>query len=185
MEAEFECDSRDAACRLWFSEEDLAGYSWYVPKGNRYLNIGIGGKSIPMKTRGKTIQQHWERLVRKLSDLSLLNDRTIRPRGYNYYLRQGIQTVQQENAFIIGDAAGLATRDMGEGIGPAVKSGILAAGAILHHTKYTAHSISKYSVFDLVLPWRFGRRPEIIESHDRLTRVSRLSGPSGKTALPP
>jgi hypothetical protein len=32
-----------------------------------------------------------------------------------------------DNAFVIGDAAGLATLDLGEGTGPAIESGILAA----------------------------------------------------------
>ena len=34
---------------------------------------------------------------------------------------------------------------MGEGIGPAIESGILAANAILNGKQYTIESISKYS----------------------------------------
>jgi len=41
----------------------------------------------------------------------------------------------------VGDALGLATLDMGEGIGPAVRSGQLAAEAIIHGTEYSVASI--------------------------------------------
>jgi flavin-dependent dehydrogenase len=46
----------------------------------------------------------------------------------------------------VGDDAGFSTLDMSEGIHPAVKSGLLAANAILHSSqKYRVDSISKYS----------------------------------------
>ncbi|KPJ96050.1 MAG: hypothetical protein AMJ53_01475, partial [Gammaproteobacteria bacterium SG8_11] len=41
--------------------------------------------------------------------------------------------------------AGLATRDLCEGIGPAVKSGLLAAEAILHKRDYTIDTIARYT----------------------------------------
>ena len=53
------------------------------------------------------------------------------PTGYSYYLRGNVEMVRRDNAFITGDAAGLATRDLGEGIGPAVRSGLRAARSII------------------------------------------------------
>ena len=44
------------------------------------------------------------------------------------------------NAFLVGDAAGLATRDLCEGIGPAVRSGLLAADAIALGRPYSLES---------------------------------------------
>jgi flavin-dependent dehydrogenase len=41
-----------------------------------------------------------------------------------------------DNAFLTGDAAGLATRDLCEGIGPAIRSGQRAADAILKGSTY-------------------------------------------------
>jgi flavin-dependent dehydrogenase len=152
MEAEFPCDITDERCHLWFLDGKLSGYSWYVPKRNGFVNIGIGGNSRDMEARGENIQQHWDRLIRKLKELGLLGNQTPEPRGYNYYLRSKASVVQQENVFIIGDAAALATKDMGEGIGPAVRSGILAASAILHHTPYSVRSVRKLSLFDLLMP---------------------------------
>ena len=56
-----------------------------------------------------------------------------------------MDSVQRDNIFLIGDAASLATKDMGEGIGPAVTSGILAADAIVSGKTFSLSSIKKYS----------------------------------------
>jgi flavin-dependent dehydrogenase len=61
------------------------------------------------------------------------------------------------NAFLVGDALGLATVDMGEGIGPAITSGQMAAEAIIHGTAYDPHGISRYS-FPSMLFSRFSGR---------------------------
>ena len=51
---------------------------------------------------------------------------------------------------LVGDALGLATLDMGEGIGPAIQSGQLAAEAIITGTAYSVDSIPRYSFPSLV-----------------------------------
>ena len=51
-----------------------------------------------------------------------------------------------DNAFITGDAAGLATRDMAEGIGPAVRSGVRAAEAILLKKDYRIDDVTGASL---------------------------------------
>jgi len=33
QEEEFQFDYKDARCKLWFFENKLPGYAWYVPKG--------------------------------------------------------------------------------------------------------------------------------------------------------
>ncbi len=53
--------------------------------------------------------------------------------------------MRNANAFIIGDAAGLATRDLCEGIGPAVESGLHAANAIANGTDYSLNDVTRYS----------------------------------------
>jgi len=150
MEDEFEYDCPDKKCYLWFFEKGLPGYSWYVPKDKRYLNIGIGGKLGALKDRGKTILDHWNLFIKKLEDRSLVDKKTFKPRALNYYLRQNINTVHMDNAFIIGDAAGLATLDMGEGIGPAIESGLLAAISIINGTEYRVDGISRYSFLNIL-----------------------------------
>jgi flavin-dependent dehydrogenase len=154
MEDEFQFEATERGCHLWFFDEKLSGYSWYVPKGKDFVNVGVGGNASVMKERGQSIVQHWNFLVMKLSDIGFVPDHQYQPRAYTYYLRRKVGTVQVENAFIVGDSAGLATKDMGEGIGPAVRSGILAAEAIIHGTHCSYYSVSSYSVFDLLFPRR-------------------------------
>jgi flavin-dependent dehydrogenase len=150
MEAEFPYPVKDKNCYLWFYENNLPGYSWYVPKTD-FLNIGIGGKFLHLQSRQETIKEHWDLLVNKLKNSSLIDDVEIAPRGYQYYLRHKQDTVPMENLYIIGDAAGLATIDMGEGIGPAVESGLRAACAIVSGKKFSLKSIPKYSIFQIIL----------------------------------
>ncbi len=153
IEAEFPYHFTDDRCYLWFFDSDFPGYSWYVPKTGGYLNIGIGGRTADLKRKGETISFHWESFLKKLKKLSLFKNSVIQPRGYSYYLRQRKLTLQIENAYIIGDAAGLATYDMGEGIGPAVRSGLLVAQSICSGKKIAIKKIPRYSFLRILLPW--------------------------------
>jgi flavin-dependent dehydrogenase len=157
LEQEFEYNYRDNNCYLWFFDRKLPGYAWYVPKGDGYLNIGIGGKLAAMKSRKTRIGQYWSFFTQKLDSLSLVRNYPFRPRGYNYYLRQKRSTVQLDRVFLVGDSAGLATRDMGEGIGPAVESGLRAAEAIIRDCVYSIESIPSYSMPGIVTS-NFSRR---------------------------
>jgi geranylgeranyl reductase family protein len=150
LEEEFQADDHDSECHLWFFDHQLPGYAWYVPKGGGYLNVGIGGKYAVLQNRGETLFHHWEQLVQRLQDWNLVKGRAFKPKGCSYYIRGKIKQVQRDNAFLIGDAAGLATRDMGEGIGPAVASGIRAAEAIVSGKAYTIKSTGKYSAFGIL-----------------------------------
>jgi flavin-dependent dehydrogenase len=85
-------------------------------------------------------------LVDKLDRLGLVRGHVFRPRGYAYYSRQAQPEVRRDNALIVGDAVGLASLDMGEGIGPAIRSGLLAAEAILHDSDYDIRSIPRVSL---------------------------------------
>jgi flavin-dependent dehydrogenase len=145
LEEEFLYSCTDERGWLWFRENHLPGYAWYVPKANGYMNVGIGGMAERLKARGDTLKNHWNRLVEKLDRQGLVRDHLYKPNGHSYYMRQNRQEISRDNAFLVGDAAGLATLDMGEGIGPAIKSGLLAAEAILHHTPYSVASIPRYS----------------------------------------
>ncbi len=153
LESEYAVDVREKRCHLWFPG-DLPGYSWYVPKSNGYLNIGVGGKNLLLHKGGKTIREQWEKLVDSLEKVSYLSASPAQPQGHLYFLRHGEGPVQHGNAYILGDAAALATKDMGEGIGPAVRSGILAAEAIIRGTEYSVASIPAFSLPDLLFPHR-------------------------------
>ena len=150
QEEEFPYVYTDKHCRLWFLENNLPGYAWYVPKVNGYVNVGLGAKAEQLKANGATLKNHWNHLVEKLDKLGLVRDHAFKPKGYSYYLRRNYPEVRRDNAFVVGDAAGLATLDMGEGIGPAIKSGLLAAQAIIHDADYSVASIPKYSLRSLL-----------------------------------
>ncbi len=74
-----------------------------------------------------------------------MNGGAYEPTGYSYYLRGNVEVVRLGNAFITGDAAGLATRDLCEGIGPAARSGQLAAESISTGCEYSLEQIGAYS----------------------------------------
>jgi flavin-dependent dehydrogenase len=149
-EYEFPYEWHDPSCHLWFSENALPGYSWYVPKENGYLNCGVGALADALKQRDGHIKAHWEHLAESLSRQALVRGAVLAPKGYSYYMRGELRTVRVGNAFLTGDAAGLATRDLAEGIGPAVSSGQLAAHAILTGEEYSLERVSAYSP---VKPW--------------------------------
>ncbi len=142
FEEEFEYGYTDPRCHLWFMENGLPGYAWYVPKANGFLNVGIGAKAEKLKKTGDTIQTRWDALTTKLDDLGLVRGHTWSPVSHTYYLRpQPLSATRIDNAFLVGDAACLSTRDMGEGIGPALLSGQRAAQAIITGGEYVLDDI--------------------------------------------
>lgn len=145
QEEEFRYDFLDSRCKLWFLEHKLPGYAWYVPKQNGYLNIGVGGYEEQLKRHGDSLKNHWNLLVHHLQESGLVVNHTYKPTGHSYYLHQKLPEIRIGNAFLVGDALGLATLDMGEGIGPAIQSGILAAEAIIQNHAYSIDSIARYS----------------------------------------
>lgn len=154
LEEEFRYEFTDDRCQLWFFHHQLPGYAWYVPKRQGYLNIGIGGYAEKLKTNQDSIRQHWQWFIAELQRLDLVKNHAFNARGYGYYIRTGTHSAQMERVYLIGDAAGLATKDMGEGIGPAIQSGILAAQAIVLNKPYSIRTIKKDS---------FPRLPTVIK----------------------
>lgn len=163
-EQEFPYDWQNGECKLWFFENGLPGYAWYVPKGDGYLNVGLGGKADSIKAKGPRLKDYWQRFVERLDRENLVRGHDWAPSGYSYYLRGHAGTVRAGNAFIVGDAVGLASVDMGEGIGPAVRSAMSAARAITAGHDYTLEDVGRYSV-----PGFFRRA-----ARDRLPEAARL-----------
>lgn len=144
-EQEFAYDWKDPTCHLWFFQDGLPGYAWYVPKANGYVNVGVGAMADQLKQRHENIQSHWLGFTTKLRLSGLVRYDSYQPTGYSYYLRERNDVVSRNNACIVGDAVGLATRDMCEGIGPAIRSGLLAARSIASGEDYSIAEISKFS----------------------------------------
>jgi flavin-dependent dehydrogenase len=147
LEQEFPYAVQDADCHLWFFQHRLPGYAGYVPKGDNYVNVGIGGFVEKLKARQSTITRHWQWFVQELEKRSLVKNYQFNPGGYTYYVRGRRDVAQQDCALLIGDAAGLATKELAEGIGPAIRSGILAAEAIISGKPLSFRPVEKYSLF--------------------------------------
>jgi len=161
LELEFEHDWQDPDCHLWFFDRGLPGYSWYVPKARGWLNVGVGGMAQRLKQRQEDIWLHWQHFGTQLQrrfGIRLPQE----PTGYSYYVRGPVHGARIGNALLTGDAAGLATRDMCEGIGPAVRSGLRAAEAILGQGEYRIDDVTGASLggglVSRWVDWAFTRR---------------------------
>jgi flavin-dependent dehydrogenase len=146
LEQEFGYEYRDDDCHLWFFGRGLPGYSWYVPKEDGYLNVGVGGMSVQLKSGQKDIHDHWDAFTGDLARRGLVTGYALKPKGHSYFLRDRVQTARIGNAFIVGDAAGLASRDLCEGIGPAVRSALVTADAIATGQESTLESVPAFSL---------------------------------------
>lgn len=105
---------------------DLQGYGWCVRKGD-YLNVGLGRfdpRSLPAATA---------RFVAFLEETGRIPRRfPWRWRGHSYAVHASTRArLIDDGVVLIGDAAGLADPQSGEGIRQAIESGLLAASAIV------------------------------------------------------
>jgi len=160
LELEFPCDWKDPDCHLYFFEDGLPGYSWYVPKARGWLNVGVGGMAQRLKQREEDIWLHWRRFATRLESRFAIR-LPEEPTGYSYYLRGPVERVRIDNALLTGDAAGLATRDLCEGIGPAIRSGLRAADTILTGSDYELSDVTGASLgggwITRMVDWGFTR----------------------------
>jgi menaquinone-9 beta-reductase len=132
QEAEFEIPEADrAACpvsgerpELYFCP-DLAGYGWIVRKGN-HVNIGLG------REHERNLTTHLDEFLKFLRERGRLTFEIPIPfHGHAYRLRRYAPPVPTPpGVWLIGDSAGLAYPQSGEGIRPSIESGLLAAGLI-------------------------------------------------------
>lgn len=116
-----------------YVEPDLKGYAWYFPKED-VLNIGVGCVAGP----GVDLPRRRDALVAALRAAGRLPaDLRIEPfRGHAYVVRRRApRRLAGEGFCLAGDAAGLARDLSGEGIGPAIRSGLLAADAVEAHVR--------------------------------------------------
>ena len=132
-EVEFAMDAAQAkACRVQaetpelFFCGDLKGYGWCFRKGS-YLNIGLGREDR------HRLSEHLDAFC------DFLKHRGKIPagipdkfHGHAYLLHgHGARRLFDDGVLLIGDAAGLAYRESGEGIRPAVESALLAAATLI------------------------------------------------------
>jgi flavin-dependent dehydrogenase len=119
------CRVAQESPELYFCD-DLLGYGWCFRKGN-HLNVGLGRVDpYQLHSRVKDFYQWLLKLGRIPHDLP--NDFP----GHAYLTYdQAARPLAAEGVVWIGDAAGLAYNESGEGIRPAIESGLLAADTII------------------------------------------------------
>jgi len=129
QEAEFEVDpgfrGRDDSEPALYFCEDLRGYGWCFRKGN-FLNVGLGREG----NRGLAaeVEAFWDWLA---SRGSVPPGNRPRLKGHAYLLHGvGSRRRIDDGVALVGDAAGVAYPQSGEGIRPAIESGVMAARVI-------------------------------------------------------
>ena len=143
---------------LWFIFGDVRlGYAWIFPKAD-HLSVGIAA----LHPAHGELQAALARVAARYG-LSL-NGVQLRGHPIPIYTRR--EPIAAARALLVGDAAGLADPFPGEGIRLAIKSGRLAAQAILsgHPEQYPAlihQDIGVCHTFGLGLAWLFYHFPRL------------------------
>lgn len=149
----------DAEVPELFFTPDLKGYGWIFRKGN-FLNIGLGREDK------HKLSSHVQDFIRYLKQQNKIpQDLPDKFNGHAYLLYpHAIRDIVSDNVLLIGDAAGLAYPQSGEGIRPAVESALLAARVIKQcHGDYAAAQLQAYHE---LIEQRFGKRepgPDLLE----------------------
>lgn len=160
QEAEFQMTpaQRDACAvkgevpELYFCR-DLRGYGWCFRKGD-FLNIGLG------RLDSHRLSEHvvgFVSFLRRAKRIAF--DLPRKPLGHAYLLYGKTQrNLVDDGVLLIGDAAGLAYSQSGEGIRPAIESGLLAARTLIEAKG--DYNRAKLEMYRGLLSERFGDQQE-------------------------
>ena len=164
------CSVRGNIPELFFCE-DMLGYGWCFRKGD-FLNVGLGRldpHSLPVHVAA------FVHFLRKTGKVAF--DLPSSMRGHAYLIqRETKRNLVDDGILLIGDAAGLAYSQSGEGILPAIESGLLAAKTILDAGgHYTRDRLTSYCDR---LATRFGN-----SQSDWATRIGRSLPPAAMKSL--
>ncbi len=114
----------------------IGGYAWAFPKKD-HLSIGVGG---PVK-QAKYLKKYFLYFLESLNidDIEILSFRT-----YPLPFRTATGRIQASRVMVVGDAAGLTDPLTGEGIYYALKSGKMAAAAIMECLEGVTADVFQY-----------------------------------------
>jgi flavin-dependent dehydrogenase len=143
------CQARGDTPELWFCR-DLKGYAWVFRKGN-FLNIGLGRED------NHKLTDHLNDFVDDMKAQGRIpSDLPGRFKGHAYLLyAHAERPLVGEGVMLIGDAAGLAYTQSGEGIRPAIESALIAADVIRQVSDVSARNLERYGE---AISERFGTR---------------------------
>ena len=138
--------TQEAACRIapdtpeLYLCPDLKGYGWCFRKAD-FINIGLGRLDPRGLTHHVTVFVRWLKRIKRIPD-----DVPEDWRGHAYLLYATTRRDPvRDGVLLVGDAAGLAYAQSGEGIRTAVESGLLAAETIIAaNGRYEAAQLAGY-----------------------------------------
>jgi menaquinone-9 beta-reductase len=183
QEAEFEMDQRQSAgcCvraeipELYFCA-DMKGYGWCFRKEN-LLNIGLG------RMDRHRLTEHVAAFVSFLRATGRVTFDVPTALLGHAYLLYGVSERKpvDDGVLLIGDSVGLAYKQSGEGIRPAIESGLLAAQAIVAaQGDYSREGLRPY---EALLENRFGASGQDWASKTGQHLPSAWIGALGRTLL--
>lgn len=118
------CDVQGSSPELYFCA-DMKGYGWCFRKRNM-LNIGLG------RADPQGVAEHARAFTRLLAATGKVPFEVPALKGHAYYLYGASERqIAGDGFLLIGDSAGLARAQSGEGILSAIESGLLGAEIIL------------------------------------------------------
>ena len=145
-----DCQVEEQLPELFFTP-DLTGYGWVFRKGN-FLNIGLGRED------NHKLAEHVQDFCQFLKQQGKIpQDTPEKFHGHAYLLYpHALRNIIKDGVLLIGDAAGLAYPQSGEGIRPAVESALLAAEVIRNcHEDFSQVNLHPY--YEQLVA-RFGQR---------------------------
>jgi flavin-dependent dehydrogenase len=144
------CSAEPGAAYIFFCD-DLKGYGWYYRKG-QYLNVGLGREDTSQL--GESVSRFCDFLK---SEGKIPADTPGKMLGHSYLLYEhSRRKLIADGVLLIGDATGVAYARSGEGIRPAIESGLIAAEVIRICCGH--YSAADLQLYESRLAHRFGRR---------------------------
>ena len=162
-EIEFEMPAMQAAScnvagefpELYFCR-DMRGYGWCFRKQD-VLTVGIG------RLDNHGLSQHCDEFLRFLKQSRSVEVPGKGILGHAYWLfGHSERAILNDSILLVGDAAGLAYPESGEGIRPAIESGLMAAHTIV--CAQGDYSTSRLELYRELLNARLYRKPSRMES---------------------
>jgi flavin-dependent dehydrogenase len=124
---------------LYFCK-DLQGYGWCFRKG-KYLNVGLG--RLEKQGLSQQVHEFWE-FLRSRNKVVGSPPAHFLGHAYRLYASENPKPYD-DRLLLIGDAAGLAYPNSGEGIRPAIESALIAADVITQAAgDFSSNSLAAY-----------------------------------------
>lgn len=125
--------NKDGFIELIFLEEYIPGYLWIFPLPNGKANVGVGMLSQKVKENKIDLKVMFENTIKKNPKIASRFEKAIQETpllGWGLPLGSKKMKLSGSNFLLCGDAASLIDPFTGEGIAPAMLSGMIAADVV-------------------------------------------------------